>query len=147
MIRLTETIVVDNPASQVFDYVVDFSNAAEWDPGIESSVKATEGPVEVGTEFDLVAGFLGTTAPVRYRIEEIQPGKQVRVRGIGNRVVSVDTVTVTAEGGRTRIDYRADLTLTGVARLFEPLLRGAMKKMGAKALVGLRETLDRKAAA
>ena len=131
----------------MFDYVVDFANADEWDPGIESAEKVTDGPVVVGTEFDLVAGFLGTTADVRYRVEQLEPGRLVRVRGVGNRVESVDTVTVTDVGGRTRIEYQADMSFKGLARLFEPVLKGTMKRMGAKALAGLRETLNHKAAA
>ena len=131
MIRLIESVNVDTPIDQVFDYLVDFSNAAEWDPGIESAVQVTPGPIEVGTEFDLVARFLGTTADMRYRIEEIEPGSRIVIRGVGARAKSIDTVRLSKVGGQTQIEYQADLSMTGVARLFEPFLSGAMKKMGA----------------
>ena len=41
MIRLRETIEVARPIDEVFAYVSNFGNAAQWDPGVAESRKAS----------------------------------------------------------------------------------------------------------
>ena len=55
--RLRKEIEVGRSVADVFDYVADFSNAAEWDPGIAEATKVTDGQVRMGSEFDVVALF------------------------------------------------------------------------------------------
>jgi hypothetical protein len=57
-------------------------------------------------------------------------------------VVSLDRITFEPSGGGTRIVYDADLALKGALKLADPLLRVAFKRVGARALAGLRRTLE-----
>ena len=43
MIRLQETIEVARPIDEAFFYASDFSNIAQWDPGVAESRKTTPG--------------------------------------------------------------------------------------------------------
>ena len=45
MTVLHETIETPLAIGLAFDYVADFANAQEWDPGVASSVRVDEGPV------------------------------------------------------------------------------------------------------
>ena len=67
MVRLQETRYVDRPLDEVFDYVADFDNIEDWDPGVEASKRQgdTVGP---GTKFDLEVRFGSGTAPMVYEI-------------------------------------------------------------------------------
>jgi carbon monoxide dehydrogenase subunit G len=134
---------VETPRARedVFEYLSDFSTTEEWDPGVVEAARIGDGPVSEGTEFRLVADFLGRQTPLTYRIVEYDPPHAVTFRGESSTVVSLDRITFEPAGGGTRITYDADLALKGLFRLADPLLGLAFTRVGDRALAGLRNTL------
>lgn len=128
--------------AEMFAYLSDFSTTEEWDPGVIEAERLGEGPVREGTEFRLLARFLGRKTPLTYRIVEYDPPSAVTFRGESSTVVSLDRITFEQSNGGTRITYDADLALKGALKLADPLLRIAFKYVGARALSGLRSTLE-----
>ncbi len=126
---------------EMFAYLSDFSTTVEWDPGVVEAERLGDAPVREGTEFRLVAVFLGRKTPLAYRIVEYDPPGTVTFRGENSTVVSLDRIKFEPFGGGTRIVYDADLALKGPLKLADPLLRVAFKRVGARALAGLRRTL------
>jgi carbon monoxide dehydrogenase subunit G len=134
---------VDSPhsAAAVFDYLSDFANAQEWDPGTVQSERLGEGPLGEGAEFRLVASFLGRKTTLVYRIVDYDPPNAVTFRGENASVVSLDRITFEPSAGGTRVTYDADLRLKGWLTVADPLLGLAFKRVGDHALTGLRETI------
>jgi carbon monoxide dehydrogenase subunit G len=134
---------VDSPRSPdaVFVYLSDFSTAEEWDPGTVQSERLGEGPLGEGTEFRLVAAFLGRETTLIYRIVEYDPPNAVTFRGENSTVVSLDRITFEPSDGGTRVTYDAELMLKGPLRFADPLLGLAFKRVGGHALTGLRKTI------
>jgi carbon monoxide dehydrogenase subunit G len=130
------------PPEEMFAYLSDFSTTVEWDPGVVEAERLGDAPVREGTEFRLVAVFLGRKTPLTYRIVEYDPPSAVTFRGESSTVVSLDRITFEPSDGGTRITYDADLALKGALKLADPLLRVAFKRVGARALAGLRSTLE-----
>jgi carbon monoxide dehydrogenase subunit G len=128
--------------AETFAYLSDFSTTEEWDPGVIEAERLGEGPVREGTEFRLLARFLGRKTPLTYRIVEYDPPRAVTFRGESSTVVSLDRITFEPSNGGTRITYDADLALKGALKLADPLLRIAFKRVGDRALSGLRSTLE-----
>ena len=143
--RFSEEIVVARPAAEAFRYLADFENTAEWDPGIAEARQLTEGPVRVGSEYDVVALFRGKRQRFRYTVTELEDGRRVVLEGVGDKALSDDEITVEPTGGGSRILYTADIRLKGLRRLAEPLLRPLLRKTVDEALAGLKQTLDRPA--
>lgn len=142
-----EVIETRAPVEAAFDYVADFSTAQEWDPGIDESRRVGEGPTEVGSAFDVVAEFRGRKIPLRYVVQELDPGRRIVVRGEGDKAVSDDTITFEPRDGGSRVTYASELRMKGIWRLAEPFLGSTFSKMGEEALAGLKEQLDRRATA
>lgn len=84
---------------EMFAYLSDFSTTAEWDPGVIEAERVGEEPVREGTEFRLVAVFLGRKTPLTYRIVEYDPPSAVMFRGENSTVVSLDRITFEPSGG------------------------------------------------
>ncbi|MCD6726131.1 MAG: SRPBCC family protein, partial [Solirubrobacteraceae bacterium] len=141
MARYTASIETPRPPSETFAYLSDFSTTREWDPGVIEAERLGDAPVGEGTEFRLVAYFLGRKAELTYRIVEFEPGEAVTLRGENATVVSLDRITFEPSDGGTRITYDADLALKGPLRIADPLLGLAFNRVGDRALKGLRETL------
>ncbi len=141
--RIRKQIEVRRPLAEVFEYVVDFSNAAEWDPGVAEARKLTDGPVQEGTEFDIVALFRGNRHRFHYVVTGLEPQRRVVLSGVGDRMTSVDEIAVEPAGDGTRITYIADFHLKGIFRPAGPLLAPVLSRMGDHALAGLASVLDR----
>jgi Polyketide cyclase / dehydrase and lipid transport len=110
-------------------------------PQTVQSERLGEGPIGEGTEFRLVAAFLGRKTTLTYRIVEYQPPHAVTFRGENSTVVSLDRITFQPSDGGTRILYNADLTLKGPRKFANPLLALAFNRVGDHALAGLRNTI------
>ncbi len=141
MARYRAAIDTPREREEVFAYLSDFSTTEEWDPGVVEAQQLHDGPVGEGTEFRLVARFLGRKTALTYRIVEYDPPHAVTLRGENATVISNDRITFEAAGEGTRITYDAELTLKGPLRLADPLLRLAFNRVGDQALAGLENKL------
>jgi carbon monoxide dehydrogenase subunit G len=143
MTTFREVIEVSTPLPEAFAYVADFTTAADWDPGIVSSVR-TSGDGGVGTVYSVEAAFRGKTLPFSYVVTEHEPDRRLVLQGEGEKATSEDVIAFApTDDGGTRITYEADLRFKGALRVVEPLMGGAIRKMGAKALAGLEAALSR----
>ncbi len=138
MIRLRETIDVPRPVDEVFGYVSNFGNAAQWDPGVAESTKASPGRVGVGTVFDLRVKFGPRAIPMVYVIRAHEPPRRVLLEGTGDSVHALDDIEFAATPAGTRITYAADISLRGLVGVVEPWLKGALDRVGKNAVRGLQ---------
>lgn len=143
--RFRKEIEVARPVEEVFDYVADFSNTSEWDPGVVEARKLADAPVDVGSEFDVVAVFRGKRQLFRYVVTSFERNKRIVLAGDGRRARSIDEVTVQPAGAGTRLAYNADIQLKGIFRVGEPFMSRVFSRMGDEALAGLKSVLDRRA--
>ncbi len=141
MTRLHEVIEVPTPPAEAFAYVADFSSAQEWDPGVDSARKLDDGPVEVGTKFEVVVKTGPTTQRMEYVVEALEPPSRVVLRGEGSVIEALDTIEFAPAGEGTQISYTADISFKGPLGLAEPLMKGTLEKIGEKAVAGLRQQL------
>ena len=141
MARYRATIDTPREREEVFAYLSDFSTTEEWDPGVVEAERLDDAPVGEGTEFRLVAAFLGRTTALTYRVVEYDPPRVVSFRGENATVISNDRITFEAAGKETRITYDAELVLKGPLRLADPVLGLAFNRVGDRALAGLRSKL------
>jgi carbon monoxide dehydrogenase subunit G len=141
MARYKATVDTPLPPAEAFAYLSDFSTAEEWDPGTVQAERLGKGPVGEGTEFRLVAAFLGRNTTLTYRIVEFDPPNALTFRGENSTVVSLDRITFESSDGGTRVLYDADLKLKGLLTLADPLLGLAFNRIGDSALAGMRKAL------
>ena len=142
MVHYSRRLVVPVPLDEAFAYLSRFSSAAEWDPGVSSACMLTPNPVGLGSVFALDAIFMGNTVPLRYEITDFDPPNRVVLAAENASVRSIDQISFTREpSGGTVVQYHADLTLKGVARLAAPIFALAFRRIGNRASDGLRATL------
>ena len=143
MARYVASVDTPKQPAEVFEYLSDFSNALEWDPGVVEAERLGDGPVAVGTEFRLVAVFLSRRNTLTYTVVEYEPPLHVTFRGENTSVISLDRITFEAQPtGGTRVTYDAALTLKGAMKIADPLLGLAFKRTGDQALAGMRAKLE-----
>jgi len=142
MARYRGTVVSTRSAEDTFDYMADFANAAEWDPGTATAERLDAGPVGLGSTFRLGVRIGSRTTPLDYRIVAYERPHRVVLLGESGTIRSEDTVTVVpAADGGSILTYDADLTLKGGFALANPFLGLFFDRIGDKGVGGLRATL------
>ena len=130
------------PPAEVFDYLARFSNAAEWDPGVTEATEVDPGPPALGSAYRLMVRTFVRAVPIEYRIAEFDRPHRVVLSAENSMVRSTDVIEVSAgPGGGSTLMYDATLGLKGAAALFAPLLGLSFKRIGDRAIVGLRAAL------
>lgn len=140
---LRETLEVARPLDDVFAFVGDFANTKDWDPGVEDARKVTDGPIRVGTRYEVDVVFNGRKLPMTYDVEVWEPPHRVVLRGDGKTIRAVDDIRFEATAGGTLIRYSADLRLKGLLSLLEPLMKKRFAHTGEAAMDGMRQALER----
>ncbi len=59
MPQVSKSVLIPRPPKEVFDYLANFENTADWDPGVAEAVKLSPGEAELGSTFDLVKKLKG----------------------------------------------------------------------------------------
>jgi uncharacterized protein YndB with AHSA1/START domain len=136
---------VDSPASAeaVFDYLADFSSAAQWDPGVASAKRLDTGPVGVGSRFEVVVRFGPRRIPLTYELVEYVRPERFVLQAEAPTFSSRDTITVTPTASGSTMTYDADLPLKGPFKLFDKVLGLLFGRIGDNAAAGLRRELGR----
>lgn len=142
MTKVTKSVFIHKPADEVFTYLVDFSNTAEWDPGVAEATMTSDGPIGVGSTFDLVTLFRERRVPVTYELTVHDPSSRVVLLGRNKNFMGTDDIGVTPEGDGTRVTWNAEFRMKGPASLLQPFLGGVFEKLSTEAMDGLQATLN-----
>ena len=119
--QVERTFVVDRPIDEVFDYLSDFENTNEWDPGTIQTSR-TGGDGGLGTTYENRSTFMGREVELAYRTVEYDRPTFFSCQGTTRTATATDSMSFTREGDRTQIHYRADFTFHGVLTLIAPLI-------------------------
>ncbi|WP_350274324.1 SRPBCC family protein [Kribbella sp. HUAS MG21] len=142
MIVIEREVTVAADIERVFGYLADFRTTEEWDPGtVRTTLVAGDGGP--GTTYHNTSRFNGRETELTYVVEERSHPDRIVLRGENRTVVARDTMTFHAEPHGTRVSYRAEFRLKGLARLAEPFLRGSFDRLGEEAEQGLRNALSK----
>jgi carbon monoxide dehydrogenase subunit G len=141
MARYLTSVKTARPQDEVFAYMADLRNFAQWDPGVRAVVQISGDGGGPQTVFDVtVSGIRDAT--LRYRTVEYEEPDIVLVVAESATLVSTDRITVRRDGDATIVTYDADLRLKGVLRIAAPVLALIFRRIGDRAAAGLRRALD-----
>ncbi len=96
-VQVDTTIIIERPATEVFDFIADMSNNPEWQRGQQSCVWTTEPPIRVGSTYDQVAKFLGREIRSSFEVVEYEPDL-IRITSTAGTMPIDVTRTVAPEG-------------------------------------------------
>lgn len=130
MVEVTRKFAVAAAPAEVQDYLKDFANAEEWDPGTVSCDPLGRGPVEVGSRWRNVSKIAGVKTELTYELTRLDPGRVVFV-GRNDTATSTDDIGLAADGAGTTITYHATIEFHGAAKLAAPLAKVVFEKVGA----------------
>jgi carbon monoxide dehydrogenase subunit G len=140
MAVIQNTTLIERAPDEVFDYLVDLRNELEWNPGVESMEKVSDGPLGVGTTY--LAKWKQS------RLLEVEctrfdrPREWVYVNG--GPVAVTFTARLTPEGEGTRLTATFDARPKGWFRLVFPIFLLMMKRQEQANMTYVKQALERR---
>lgn len=139
-IQLREQFLVNRPLADVFNYLSDFSTIAEWDASVFSCQKISDGPIGVGTKFDLILKSAGRHVAMDYTLKTYQTQHLV-FEGVAKDFVAIDSIWFKESTQGTEITWQADISFTGLLAHLLPIMKPALLKLGQTSMRGLAQAL------
>lgn|SRR5690349_16623843 len=128
MPSVSRTFPVRPPPSQIVDYLKDFGNAEEWDPGTRECTRTDSGPIREGAAWHNVSNIFGVTTELTYTLDKLGAGELVFV-GKNKSATSTEIINVKPGNTGSVITYRNDLAMHGLATLLSPVMKLAFEKL------------------
>jgi Polyketide cyclase / dehydrase and lipid transport len=136
-----QVVVPQGSVPEVFDYVSDFSRAAEWRVEVNESTMSPPGPMRLGTKLREVARVAGRPVLTASVVDSFAPPDSwTFAHTRGPLPVSGGFAVEPADGG-VRLTYRLQVRLSGAWALGAPYLRWSGRRMIRKSLARLAERL------
>jgi uncharacterized protein YndB with AHSA1/START domain len=144
-VRDRRTVVIETaidiarPAEAVFGYCSDHTHEIEWNPAMRRVAKITNGPVGVGTRYEMK---FGPGRPIVAECVRFDPPACWTVDGSGNGLRSSFTGRVTAVPAGARLEFRMEIQTRGLLRAALPLLRRRMPRDLARDIALIKARLE-----
>jgi hypothetical protein len=145
MARYVATMHSSLPAAEAFAYLADVERFGEWDPSIVRSTRVTGNRPGPGASYDIEVKNGPRTMTLRYETAEWDPPQRLILRAETRLLRSVDEIRVEPHDGGSLVTYNAQLMLKGIARILDPALGVLFRRIGDRAVPGLRRALHTEA--
>ena len=146
MIAYRGEIVINRPVAEVFDFATTFENFPRWSD-VTTVKRLSNGPVGLGTRLQLEMG----KGPMKSQIDFETIGWE-KDRNWTFRTVSASPIVWDGMFGfeplgpeSTRVRAAGQVTLKGLRKLLEPLVRGELRKTEQAELETLKGILESQA--
>lgn len=138
----TESITVDRPVADVFHRVADFGQLAEWDPTFDRSRRLDEGPLKVGSAFEVHGETAGQEIDLLLTITAIDAPHRVEYSGRGgDGLTTAERIEVRPlADGSTEVTYHSEFD-TGSSKLVDAAMEVPFFFVGKAAIRGLEDWL------
>jgi uncharacterized protein YndB with AHSA1/START domain len=142
-VDVTVETIIERPVEEVSAYAADPTNAPTWYVNIDSVEWRTDPPVQVGSEMDFVARFLGRRMAYTYRVTDLVQGERLVMSTERGPFPMETTYTWEAVDRGTRMTLRNTGLPSGFARLGAAVMEKAMRRTTTKDLARLKAILER----
>lgn len=141
--RIQNRIDIDRPASEVFDFVADQTNAPRWQKGLHEVRRVTPGPIGLGTEHVISRRFAGMKIDTRNRYTAFDLDRFVSFEIPSGKITGEASYLVEPTGPNTsRVVSEVDFHVAGLVGLATPLLAKVFDRDSSRDMAGLKDLLE-----
>jgi carbon monoxide dehydrogenase subunit G len=128
MIELRKTLIVERPVADVYAYLSDPHNIANYVGPVLRIHRMTTERLEVGTRLSVEASFLGIKVNQRAECTHHEPPHRFETRSVGGRFYFEAGFTLYPDEQGTRIEGWGNASSPTLFRVAEPLLRMVIER-------------------
>jgi len=129
MQRVERTARIPAPPSEVFAYLADLDNLAEWQSGIVSAERVDSGPMRVGSSARVVRELMGQRLAVPLTVTDHEPPGRLGIASevSGVRAAAMLDLTAADDGAATDLAFAMEIRGSGMTSFMEPMIASAAK--------------------
>ena len=140
--RFTNTVRIERPVAEVFDYLADFENLPRWNYAIHETRKVGDGPVGVGSRY-VQTRTIPTHSEETFEVTAFEPHRRLAIRGRFGPFPAESTYDLASDGDLTTLANTMELHPPRPVSLVAPLASHGIKSAVAANLETLRRILER----
>ena len=129
MARYVTKVLTSRSPDEVFAYMADLRNFAEWDPGVRHVAQVEGEGGGPGAVFDVTVRTKREQT-LRYRTAVFDPPHELLVVAKTKALTSEDRITVGSDGRGSIVIYDAALRLNGPLRVGSAVLYFVFRRIG-----------------
>ena len=111
MIKVENSVVIQQPVCKVFNFVTDINNNPKWQTDILELALTSEGPFELGSTYRCVNRFMGKRIQTEGIIIEYEPVRTCSFRIVSGTVTGQSSFLFEPVNGYTKFTTAAELDL------------------------------------
>ncbi|WP_430298266.1 SRPBCC family protein [Sinomonas sp. B1-1] len=131
MPTIEESVVIDAPQEEIYDYLLDPKHLPEFSGSIINAELEGPGPAQVGSRFRGTTKVLGRAIDWVAEVTEHERPRRQSIRSVESKVDFTGTYTLEPEGAGTRVTYRLE-TSQGLGGVFGSLADALVNKTYAR---------------
>ena len=143
--KVTAEVIINRPMEDVFSFITDMNNHAEWQTGVIESRVTSEGSVQVGSTYRYVTQMLGRHIRTEGEVITCDPNKGFFYRSTEAPFQIVGGYTFEKANGGTKVTQRIVADIEGFFRLAQPIVVRTTKRNLESNLLTLKELLESQA--
>lgn len=129
MQRVEGSARIPAPPDEVFAYLADLDNVAEWQGGVTAAHRTSDGPMGVGSTATVTRQLMGQRLDAPLTVNEFDPPRRL---GIGSEVSGVKAQAVldlapAEEGRATDLAFSMEIRGSGLTSFMEPMIASAAR--------------------
>jgi uncharacterized protein YndB with AHSA1/START domain len=143
MIKLENSVVINRPIDEVFEFMANSENNPQWQSGAQEVMKTSEGPIDVGTTYTSVSKILGRGIESTVEYTAYEPNGRLAGKTTSGPIPFQFETTFepVAEGG-TKVTSSGEGDVGGFFKLAEPLVARMLKRQTESDTANLKDLLE-----
>jgi carbon monoxide dehydrogenase subunit G len=136
------SIFINRPQQEVFDYLSNPANDPQWRSGAESAEWTSEGPPGVGSTYRSVDKLLGRKIESTIEVTIWDPPNQFGLKAVGGPLPFEGTITLESQESGTRLTQTGHAEFGGFFKIAEGLVGKQIEKQAVADFDALKLVLE-----
>ena len=126
MKRVERTARIEAPAAELFAYLADLRNIAEWMSGVVSAEMTSQGEMGVGSTAVVTRELMGQRIAAPVKVTEYDPPRRVVIGGEVSGVRATAQLDLVPDGDdATELGFAMEIRGSLLTAFMEPMIAGA----------------------
>jgi carbon monoxide dehydrogenase subunit G len=147
MPTITQSVTVNRPVEEVWDFIGSFENTTRWSRGVLEARQTSDGPLGVGSRLQTVVKAFGRRRTADYLVTEYEPNHAFAFEVSSGPMTSRARYSVEPAGAGTRLTASGEAEATGLYRLLSPVLVRILERHSQDDLTNVKRILEAPVAA
>jgi carbon monoxide dehydrogenase subunit G len=129
MQRVEDSARIPAPPEEVFAYLADLSNVADWQGGVTDARRTSDGPMGIGSTAVVVRNLMGQHLEAPLTVNEFDPPRRLGIASEVSGVKAQATLDLAHadEGRATDLAFSMEIRGSGLTSFMEPMIASAAR--------------------